>query len=75
MALRWVRTADQSPHMFSAAADRDEDWLLYSGACLIGRISREGGMRNALAWRLTRAEAVGAPVTKGNYILDSISCI
>lgn len=67
MTLRWVRTIDESPHMFPApiaGPEADEDWLLYSGGCLVGRLSRDGGVLNQLAWRLTRGDAINAPVPK-----------
>jgi hypothetical protein len=38
MALRWVRTIDKSPHMFSTREAAEHDWLLYCGNWQVGRV-------------------------------------
>lgn len=64
MGLRWARTIDEKPHMFSTNVERDDDWLLYSGGWLIGRVYREGGGpgRGRILWSMTGPVAPEAPV-------------
>jgi hypothetical protein len=54
MALRFVRTMDKSPHMFSSTDEADNDWLLYCGGWQVGRVYRPGGLKQGtFAWSLT----------------------
>lgn len=56
MALRFRRTIDVSPHMFSTREHADTDWLLYSGAWQVGRIHeslRPVEPRIVFVWSLT----------------------
>jgi hypothetical protein len=67
MALRFVRTIDESPHMFSSRAEADNDWLLYCGGWQVGRILRASGQsthREAFSWSLTGPHTPEAPVKK-----------
>jgi len=65
VALTWLRTIDKSPHMFSAKADPNEDWVLYSGGWLIGRVCRAGGAQTGLyLWSLTGPHTPEAPGVK-----------
>ena len=66
MALRFVRTIDVSPHMFSTREHADTDWLLYCGAWQVGRLheeSRPAG-RVAFVWSLTGPLTPEAPGRK-----------
>jgi hypothetical protein len=56
MALRFKRTIDVSPHMFSTREHADTDWLLYCGSWQVGRvheIMRPVEPRIVLVWSLT----------------------
>jgi hypothetical protein len=56
MALRFKRTIDVSPHMFSTREHADTDWLLYCGSWQVGRvheIMRPVEPRVVLVWSLT----------------------
>jgi hypothetical protein len=65
MALRWRRTIDVSPHMFSQPAAAEDDWLLYCGPWLVGRVSRAGGAhREMISWSLTGPHTPEAPGAK-----------
>jgi hypothetical protein len=68
MALRWVRTIDESPHMFSTREAADNDWLLYCGAWQVGRLHEElrpaGAQRIVFGWSLTGPHTPEAPVAK-----------
>ncbi len=58
MALRWVRTIDEAPHMFPSGIDENADWLLYSGGWFVGRVHRPGsGQRDIFSWSLTGPHA------------------
>jgi hypothetical protein len=68
MALRWVRTIDESPHMFSTREGADNDWLLYCGAWRVGRLRAElrpdGAQRIVFGWSLTGPHTPEAPLAK-----------
>jgi hypothetical protein len=68
MALRWIRTIDKSPHMFSTRERGDNDWLLYSGGWQVGRLQEElrpaGAQRIAFGWSFTGPHTPEAPVAK-----------
>jgi hypothetical protein len=56
MALRFRRTVDVSPHMFSTGEHADNDWLLYCGGWQVGRVHknlRPVGQRVVFVWSLT----------------------
>jgi hypothetical protein len=54
MAMRWVRTIDEAPHVFATGDDENSDWVLYSGGWLVGRVHRPGsGRQDIFSWSLT----------------------
>ena len=79
MALRFKRTIDVSPHMFSTREHADTDWVLYCGAWQVGRIHesiRPVAPRIVFVWSLTgphtpearvpmRGEVLTVPAAKG----------
>jgi hypothetical protein len=65
MALRFKRTIDEAPHMFSTREHADGDWLLYCGGWQVGRVHMPGGLkRDTFAWSLTGPHETEAPVRK-----------
>jgi hypothetical protein len=71
MALRWRRTIDVSPHMFSRPAAAEDDWLLYCGPWQVGRVSRPGGAhREMISWSLTGPHTPEAPGAKAGNTGD-----
>jgi hypothetical protein len=69
MALRFKRTIDVSPHMFSTREHADTDWVFYCGAWQAGRIHenlRPVKPRIVYVWSFTGATTPEAPVrTRG----------
>src|ERR1700758_1738998 len=66
MTLRFRRTIDVSPHMFSTREHADTDWVLYCGGWLVGRIyenQRPIAPRIVFVWSLTGPVTPEAPVT------------
>jgi len=65
MTMRFVRTIDEAPHMFASGADADENWLLYRGAWLAGRVTHPGGWHSGQAMRPAqrRARSSAGPLT------------
>ena len=66
MALRWMRTIDVSPHMFSTREHADTDLLLYCGSWQVGRVLenlRPAG-RVVFVWSLTGPHTPEAPVAQ-----------
>jgi hypothetical protein len=58
MAMRWVRTIDEAPHMFATSDDENSDWLLYCGGWQAGRVHKSGGARqDIISWSLTGPHA------------------
>jgi hypothetical protein len=70
MTLRWVRAFDQSPHSYPrrvSEAAKNEDWVLYSGAWSVGSIANVGGFKPHIAWGLTGAPALDAPIVLAGH--------
>src|ERR1700756_4595727 len=66
MTLRFRRTIDVSPHMFSTRQHAETDWVLYCGGWLVGRIhenQRPIAPRIVFVWSLTGPVTPEAPVT------------
>src|SRR5690242_17265516 len=58
MALRWVRTIEEAPHMFSSSDNTESDWLLYCGGWLVGRVRKLATVRqDVFTWSLTGPHA------------------
>jgi hypothetical protein len=67
MALRWIRTIEKSPHMFSTRERADNDWLLYCGrSWQVGRVHEnlEPAGRVGFVWSLTGTHTPEAPGEK-----------
>jgi len=65
VALRWKRTIQLAPHMFSSRDDAKHDWLLYCGAWQVGRVHetmRPADPRIVFVWSLTGPHTPEAPV-------------